>query len=97
MSSFTYNEVEEDGTYYLNGEKIVDKLNVTGDRSVEGLIKGLKDGEQVVYIHNPGTGSSSYADMDRLSKAYPGKIDFKTLNDVQGNEYRYAIVDIDFT
>jgi hypothetical protein len=97
MANFTYNEVEEDGVYILNGEKIVDSLAVTGNKSVERMIKGLKEGEKIVYIHNPGTSSSAYADMDRLSKANPGKIEFKTLDAVQGSEYRYAIIDIDFT
>jgi hypothetical protein len=97
MSNFTYNEVEEDGAYFLNGEKIVDNLSITGEKSVDGMVKGLKEGEQIVYIHNPGTTSTNYASMEKLSKTYPGKIDFKTLNDVQGKEYKYAIVDIDFT
>jgi hypothetical protein len=97
LINFTYNEVEENGTYILNGEKIVDSLAVTGEKSVERMLKGLKEDEKIVYIHNPGTGSSAYADMDRLAKANPGKIEFKTLDAVQGSEYRYAIIDIDFT
>lgn len=101
LMTFTYNEVEENDKYILNGEKIVNKLKVFSfdepKGSVEGLVKSLEDNQQIVYIHNPGTSSSSYSDMQKLSSQYPGKIDFKTLDEVQGKEYKYAVIDINFT
>ena len=58
------------------------------------MITSLPNGENIAYIYDKAHTPTS--EMSELTSKYPGKFITVHKDDVQGSEYNYTIVDIDY-
>lgn len=81
----------------LQGEKIVDNIQLVKNQ-LEQICSNLKEGEQIVLITDKEASSESGKIFEDLQNKYgPEKIIIKNANNVQGSEYKYAVVDVTYT
>lgn len=76
----------------LHGEKIINLAAFNNE--AETLASKLKDGETLAYIYD--STNPRYDQIKNLKNKYGDKIKLIDVNDVQGAEFTYAIVDINF-
>ena len=81
----------------LQGEKIVDNIQLVKGQ-LEQICSNLKDGEQIVLITDKDSSSESGKVFEELQNKYGSeKVIIKNANNVQGSEYKYAVVDVTYT
>ncbi|MGM9532888.1 hypothetical protein [Intestinibacter sp.] len=81
----------------LQGEKIVDNIQLVKNQ-LEQICSNLKEGEQIVLITDKEVSSESGKIFEDLQNKYgPEKVITKNANNVQGSEYKYAVVDVTYT
>lgn len=76
----------------LHGEKVINVAAFSTE--VEILASKLKDGESLAYIYD--STNPRYDQIKNLKNKYGDKIKLIDVNDVQGAEFTYAVIDINF-
>lgn len=76
----------------VRGEQTVSSVPTISE--LESMITSLPNGENIAYIYDKAHTPTS--EMSELTSKYPGKFITVHKDDVQGSEYNYTIVDIDY-
>lgn len=95
LSEISFRYYESEGT--LQGEKIVQSIS---KEEVTKLLDNLEEGETLAYIYSSNKqGSELYNIIQELKKndKYKNKIDIRESRNVQGSEFKYTIVDVEYT
>lgn len=81
----------------LQGEKVVNDIQLVREQ-LDQICSNLKEGEQIVLITNKDVSSESGKVFEDLQNKYGAeKVIIKNANNVQGSEYKYAVVDVTYT
>lgn len=74
------------------GEQTINSVPTISE--IESMISSLGEGENIAYIYDEAHVPSS--EMSELTTKYPGKFITVNKDNVQGSEYNYTIVNIDY-
>ena len=95
LSEISFRYYESEGI--LQGEKIVQSIS---KEEVTKLLDNLEEGETLAYIYSSNKqGSELYNIIQELKKndKYKNKIDIRESRNVQGSEFKYTIIDVEYT
>lgn len=95
LSEISFRYYESEGI--LQGEKIVQSIS---KEEVTKLLDNLEKGETLAYIYSSNKqGSELYNIIQELKKndKYKNKIDIRESRNVQGSEFKYTIIDVEYT
>lgn len=90
-----YYENEEDGIVTIHGDKLSNLSELT-ESYLRKLAKGLKEGERLALITDNTLSEFRTTVFKKLEDAYPGQVVVKDSHDVQGSEFKYTIVDVEW-
>lgn len=76
----------------VKGEKVVKEMLTSSE--IEKIILNLQDGENLAYIYSNRYNPSP--ELVALTTKYPGKFVVVDSKDVQGSEYNYTIINVDY-
>lgn len=95
-SLLKYYELKTDKEIILHGDKLVDENELNVDY-LQGLINNLKEGERIALITDNVLSDFRKDVFHQFEEKYPEQVVVRDSRDVQGSEFKYTIVDVNWT
>lgn len=95
-SLLKYYELEVDNSIILHGDKLVD-LAELNPGYLQKLINNLKEGERLALITDNVLSDFRKDIFHQFEEKYPDQVVVRDSRDVQGSEFKYTIVDVNWT
>lgn len=95
-SLLKYYESTVDNATTLHGDKLVDLGELTVDY-IQKLINNLKEGERLALITDNVLSNFRKDIYHQFEEKYPEQVVVRDSRDVQGSEFKYTIVDVNWT
>lgn len=90
-----YYESDEEGIVSIHGDKLANISELT-EGYLKKIAKGLKEGERIALITDNVLSDFRTSVFKKLEDAYPGQAVVRDSHDVQGSEFKYTIVDVNW-
>lgn len=90
-----YYESDEEGIVSIHGDKLANISELT-EGYLKKIAKGLKEGERIALITDNVLSDFRTSVFKKLEDAYPGQAVVRDSHDVQGSEFKYTIIDVNW-
>ena len=91
LSKISLRYYEKNGT--LQGDKVMEAEEVN-EQYLRRIISKLQEGEKIAYITNKDSDLGKI--FDKLSNEFPDKVAIVSSSNVQGSEFKYTVIDINW-